>query len=100
MELVALTVNRAEFALDLLLECIEPECRRLIPGTEVEVQQLVNNLGGIALEHIDEASGVRVFEPQMLTLKLDGLSDGYHAVTATLRIDTPGTPLKMAKQTP
>lgn len=89
-ELVALTVEHPEFALDVLLECIEPECSRLILATPHQSQQLVKCLSGIALDHIEEASSGRTTTQQTFDLVRDGFNEGFEVVKTTLRIDAPG----------
>lgn len=90
VELVALTVERPESALDLLLECIQPECPRLILATPRESQRSVKSLVGIALDHIEESTGARSTTQQTFDLVRDGVSEGYEVVKAMLRIDAPG----------
>lgn len=95
VELIALTVGQAEFALDLLLECLEPECSRLLLTTPRESQQFVNSLAGIALDHIDEASSGRTSAEYTLSLIKDGENEGLQVVKATVRIDAPGGQAKV-----
>lgn len=90
VELVALTIAQPEFALDLLLECIEPECSRLVLATPKESEALMRSLSGIALDHIEEASGGRTATQQTFNLVLDGVNEGFEVVKAILRIDAPG----------
>ncbi|KAK5170250.1 uncharacterized protein LTR77_004836 [Saxophila tyrrhenica] len=87
VELVALTVREPEFALDILLECLEPESTRLLDGPEVVVQQLVKSLTGIAMNHIDEAVDGGKLAKLSLNLTRNGMSDGYEVVKASIRID-------------
>lgn len=95
VELIALAVQQSEFALDLLLECLEPECSRLILSTPRESQRLAKSLAGIALDHIEEAGSSRPSTTQTLNLQRDGSNEGFEVVKATLRIDAPGGPPKV-----
>jgi hypothetical protein len=55
VELISLTVRSPDVALDLLLECLEPESARILPARPELIQHFVRNIMGIALDHIDRA---------------------------------------------
>jgi hypothetical protein len=95
VELIALAVEEPEFALDLLLECIQPELSRLLEGPDDLNQMYLRSLMGIALDHIDEADEAHGFAKELLTLQPDGSNEGYEVVKATLRIDSVGAPPKV-----
>lgn len=94
VELVALTIHEPDVALDLLMECIEPESTRLLVGRLSVTQQLTKSLFGIALDHIDEAASSSKPFKQYLELEPDGFDEGYEVVETSIRIDSPGEPLR------
>ncbi|SMR51713.1 unnamed protein product [Zymoseptoria tritici ST99CH_3D1] len=94
VELIALAVGQPDVALDLLLECIQPELSRLLAGSPLEIHQITNHLMGIALDHIDEASSDSKMSQHNLELHPDGRHDGFEVVKTTLRIDIPEGPPK------
>ena len=81
VELISLTVRSPDIALDLLLECLEPESTRILPGRPALIQHFVRNIMGIALDHIDEAAQPQIPRKDLLELKLGpGDSGGYPVV--------------------
>lgn len=89
VKLVSLTVRQPEVAMDLLLECFEPEASRLLPGRPAVVNHYVRNTVAIALEHIGEASEQSKTRKDLLKLELlDKDEDGYQVVQITFRIDS------------
>ncbi|KAI0877085.1 hypothetical protein GGS24DRAFT_168353 [Hypoxylon argillaceum] len=99
IELVALTVRSPSLALDILLECFEPESTRLLCGIDgLMVNNFKRNLIGIALDHIGEVDEDAKAREDLLELKLDPKDiDGNSVVEATFRIDSPGgTPERSA----
>jgi len=90
VELIALSVQEPETAMDLLLECIEPETSRLLVGRLPVIDQFTKCLIGISLDHIDEAAGNKKSAGASLELVPDGFSDGFEVVKTFLRIDSPG----------
>ena len=95
VELISLSVEQPDSAMELLIECIEPETTRLIIATPLESQQFAKCLIGIALDHIDEANSNQKFSKQTLRLQKDGVSDGFEVVKCSLRIDATEGPLKV-----
>lgn len=89
VELISLTVRSPDTALDLLLECLEPETTRILFGSLGLIQPFARNLFGIALDHIDEAEQSQVPSKELLNLKLAGASEGYPVLESRLRIDAP-----------
>ena len=87
VELVALSVEGPELALDLLIECLGTEALRILPVPPLEAQQLMNCLFGIALDHIDEANKNAKFGRQIFSLQRAGRKDGSESLKAILRID-------------
>lgn len=89
VELVSLAVRKAEVAMDILLECLEAESTRLLPGRPALVRHFVANLIGIALDHIEEASEQSKTWKALLRLKrLAKDRDGYPVAEITIRIDS------------
>jgi regulator of nonsense transcripts 1 len=90
VELISLTVRSPDVALDLLLECLEPESTRILPGSPALIQHFVRNLLGIALGHIDEAAQLPIPRKDLLDLKLAPRDPGgYLKAESRLRIDAP-----------
>ena len=95
VELIALSVEQPDAALDFLLDCIQPQAARLLSSTENEIEQFTRHLVGIALNHLDEVHGSGKMSNQILSLRPDGTSDGFEVVKASLRIDAPEGPPKI-----
>lgn len=88
VELIALTISNVELAIDLLFECLEPETKRLLTGSAIEIEQVTKCLMGIALNHIDVMSGDKMLPTSPIELELDGIGqDGYQIVKFVLRVD-------------
>ncbi|KAI0407924.1 RNA dependent RNA polymerase-domain-containing protein [Xylaria palmicola] len=99
IELVSLTVRSPGLALDILLECFEPESTRVLQGADLAMIESFNhNLMGIALDHIGEADEKAKDREDLLALKLDPKQiEGNAVVEANFRIDSPGgTPERSA----
>jgi len=97
IELVSLTVRKAEVAMDILLECLEAESSRLLPERPALVRHFVANLIGIALDHIEEASEQSKTWKALLRLKrLAKERDGYPVAEITIRIDSESGKLENA----
>jgi hypothetical protein len=97
VELIALTVRSPDIALDLLLECLEPESSRILVGRPALVQHFVRNLTGIALDHIDEATQPKALRYGLLELSVPkSESIGYSTVQTNLRIDSLGGALALS----
>ncbi|KAK4676361.1 hypothetical protein QC764_0087650 [Podospora pseudoanserina] len=97
VKLISLKVIIPEVAMDILLECFEPEASCLLPGRPAAVNHFVQNLIATALEHIGEASGRS--EPRKDLLKLyllDKDEDGYQVVEVSFRIDSDNSRLNNA----
>lgn len=89
VELMSLSVSSPTIALDLILDCLEPEASRLLSGNQVLVQRFAQNLFGIALDHIDEAEESYRPESMLLELKASKSMDGFPVVETRIRIDAP-----------
>ncbi len=99
IELVALTVHSPDLALDILLECFEPESARLLHGVnQLITNNFTHNLIGIALDHIGEVDEQATEREDLLALKSNPKEvDGNAVVETTFRIDSPsGTPERSA----
>lgn len=92
VELVALTIRTPDLALDILLECLEPESTRLLSSVSPDaVARFVRNLFGIALDHIGELADQQEEREGLVDLKLhEPEEDGTTVVEAAFRIDAPG----------
>ena len=84
-ECIALVVRDPEVALDLLMECLEPEISRLLAGQTFTKDYLVKNCIGIAMEHLDEAKESRLVRKDFLELKHEA---EFNVVKSRLRIDS------------
>jgi len=88
VELIALTISDSELAMDLLLDCLEPETERLLACSATESEQLTKCLVGIALKHIDMISGDKMPATSPIQLELAGIGlDGYQIIKVVLRLD-------------
>jgi hypothetical protein len=88
VELIALTIESTEFALDLLLGVLEPEAPRLLVGRPTEVRQFASSLFGIALDYIEEASSPPKVKRDTLKLRTQGFDEGYTVTQSTIRVDS------------
>lgn len=88
VELIALTVRSPEFALDLLLEVLEPETSRLLVGRPTAIQRFTASLSGVALDHVDEAAGSRAELQESIKIDIQDHQDGYCITKSLLRIDS------------
>ncbi|RDW87959.1 hypothetical protein BP5796_03653 [Coleophoma crateriformis] len=90
VELISLAVSDAELAIDLLFECLEPEIKRLLPGSVIEIEQIMKYSMGIALNHIDVMSSDKMPDAVLFELKLDDIDEnGYQMAKVVLRVDAP-----------
>ncbi|RDW72796.1 hypothetical protein BP6252_06703 [Coleophoma cylindrospora] len=90
VELISLVVSDVELAIDLLFECLEPEIKRLLPGSVIEIERIMKCFMGIALNHIDMMSSDKMPDTILIELKLDGIDEnGYQVVKFVLRVDAP-----------
>jgi hypothetical protein len=92
IELVTLTVRSPALAMDILLECFEPESSRLLHVINpLVVESFKKNMIGIAMDHIGEVEEEAKERDDLLTLKLHSKQIGRNTVVkATFRIDSPG----------
>lgn len=91
MELVALTARAPNIALELLLECLEPEAPRLIVGRPTATHRYIKSLIGLAVDHVEEAAENQTPSSMLLQLKRGKHSKGFAVLEAQLRIDAPKT---------
>ncbi|KAI8710491.1 AAA domain-containing protein [Fusarium sp. LHS14.1] len=92
IELVALTIRSTDLALDLLLDCLQPNAHRFMTADSQVVRHLLRNLIAIALEHIEEAENVAKRQQDLLDLKSYPKAKEVNVVEVEFRIDTTGTP--------
>jgi AAA domain len=90
VELISLTVRTPEIALDLFLDCLEPQTTRILTERPT-VGLAVRSAIGIALDHIDEASQSRNPRGELLDLKLLDRDTSSSTLQCRLRIDAPST---------
>ncbi|KAI1813798.1 hypothetical protein GGS20DRAFT_452035 [Poronia punctata] len=92
VELVALTVRSPGLALDILLECFEPEANRLLESLDpLVMENFKKNLIGTAMDHIGEVDEEAKDRDDLLSLKLHTEQMDRNAVViSTFRIDSPG----------
>ncbi|KAI2642309.1 RNA dependent RNA polymerase-domain-containing protein [Xylaria nigripes] len=102
VELVALTVRSPALALDIFLECFEPESTRLLEGDEPLISHFKHNMFGIALDHIGEADENAKTRDDLLHYEPPKAIDGKEEVDGkaeaeekgeiefNFRIDAPG----------
>jgi regulator of nonsense transcripts 1 len=89
VELIALTARSPDFAINLLLECLQPEITRFLIGRSGEIERFANSLFALALEHVEEASESPGQVDMLVTLTPKGASDGFTTVDIPLRLDAP-----------
>lgn len=89
VEVIALVVRSPEMAFDLILQCLESESARIVPGRPAIVRHLVRSVKGIAMDHIEEAMDQCKTRPELLELgPLLQDEGGYDVVEVSFRIDT------------
>lgn len=91
VELIALTVRSPDVALDLVLECLEPQTVRVLTERPAVVQLAVRSAIGIALDHIDEASQSHSQRAELLNLKCANGDPRSSTLECRLRIDAPSS---------
>jgi AAA domain len=91
VELIALTVRSPEVALDLLLECLEPQTSRILTERPAVVELAVRSGIGIALDHIDEASQSKSHRSGLLDLKFADANSRSFVLECRLRLDAPSS---------
>ena len=94
MELAALTLRSTNLALELFLDCLQPNATRFMTADSKLVHHLLRNLSAIALDHIEEAGDVAKPLPGLHTMKLYPKSKDGTVVEIDFRIDGSGTPKK------
>lgn len=92
IELVSLTIRSTDLALDLLLDCLQPNTNRFLTAEPQIVRHLLRNMAAIAVDHIEEAEAAAKRQPGLLDLKLYPKAEDHHEVEVDLRIDTTQTP--------
>ncbi|KAL2760162.1 hypothetical protein ACRALDRAFT_2056344 [Sodiomyces alcalophilus JCM 7366] len=91
VELISLTVQSPDIALDLLLECLEAESTRLLTGRPAVIRHFVHSVIGIALDHIGEVrEGGKTREGLLELRPCSDQPTRYPLVEVPFRIDTPG----------
>lgn len=94
IELAALTIRSTDLALDLFLDCLQPNAPKFITAEPQVAQHLMRNLIAIALNHIEEAKNVAKHLPGVFDLKPYAKDKTGKVVEANFRIDLTGTPKK------
>ncbi|TID15666.1 Methylisocitrate lyase [Venturia nashicola] len=91
VELVALTARSPDIALELLLECLEPEAPRLIIGRPAATHRFIKSLIGLAVDHVEEAAENQIPSSMLLQLTRGTDSNDSAVLEVQLRIDAPKT---------
>lgn len=91
VELVALTSRSPDMALEILLECLEPESPRLIIGRPAATHRYIKSLIGLVVDHVEEAAEDQIPSSMLLQLKRGKDSKGFAVLEVQLRIDAPKT---------
>ncbi|KAI1060879.1 hypothetical protein LB507_010073, partial [Fusarium sp. FIESC RH6] len=94
MELAALTLRSTDLALELFLDCLQPNATHFMTADSRSVHHLLRNLSAIALDHIEEANDVARPLPGLHTTRLYPKSKDGTVVEIDFRIDSTGTPKK------
>lgn len=89
LELLSLSVADVKLAIELIVECLQPELARLLADSAVDVEHLAKSYAGIALNHIDVVSCKTMPNTPPLHLKLDGFDKhGNQMAKFVPRIDS------------
>lgn len=91
VELIALTARSPDIALELLIECLEPEAPRLIIGRPAATHRFIKSLIGLAVDHVEEAAENLIPSSLLLQLTRGTDSKGFAVMEVQLRIDAPKT---------
>lgn len=96
IELAALTLRSTDLALDLFLDCLQPNAARFMSADSSLVQHLLRNLSAIALDHMEEAKNVAKRLPGLYSITLYPKAQDDDVVEIEFRLDTSGTPTKLS----
>ncbi|KAF5628976.1 nonsense-mediated mRNA decay protein [Fusarium sp. NRRL 25303] len=94
LELAALTIRSTDLALDLFLECLQPNASRFMVTDSKVTSHLLRNMIAIAMDHIEEAKNVAKRQQGLYELKLSPKDKKGNLIEIDFRIDTTGTPKK------
>ncbi|KAF4956901.1 hypothetical protein FGADI_3504 [Fusarium gaditjirri] len=94
LELAALTIRSTDLALDLFLDCLQPNASRFLVTDTKVTSHLLRNLIAIALDHIEEANNVAKRQQGLYELKLSPKDKKGNQIEIDFRIDATGTPKK------
>jgi hypothetical protein len=92
LELAALTIRSTDLALDIFLDCLQPNASRFTVNESKVTSLLLRNLIAIALDHIEEAGNAATRQQGLYELKLSPKDKKGNLVEIDFRIDTTGTP--------
>ncbi|KAF9778792.1 hypothetical protein IL306_003256 [Fusarium sp. DS 682] len=92
VQLSTLTLRSTDLALDLFLDCLQPNAIRFMVADPEINNHLLRNLIGIALDHIEEANKVAKKQQGLFELKLSPKDKKGNLVEIDFRIDATGTP--------
>ncbi|KAF5577511.1 NAM7-nonsense-mediated mRNA decay [Fusarium pseudoanthophilum] len=94
LELAALTIRSTDLALDLFLDCLQPNASRFMVTDLKVTSHLLRNMIAIALDHIEEADNVARRLQGLYELKLSPKDKKGNLIEMDFRIDATGTPKK------
>ncbi|PNP82148.1 hypothetical protein FNYG_04337 [Fusarium nygamai] len=94
LELAALTIRSTDLALDLFLDCLQPNASRFMVTDPMVTSHLLRNMIAIAMDHIEEADNVAKKQQGLYELKLSPKDKKGNLVEIDFRIDATGTPKK------
>ncbi|KAF5536417.1 NAM7-nonsense-mediated mRNA decay [Fusarium napiforme] len=94
LELAAMTIRSTDLALDLFLDCLQPNAPRLMATDPKVASHLLRNMIAIALDHIEEADNVAKRLQGLYELKLSPKDKKGNLIEIDFRIDATGTPKK------
>ncbi|KAF4447211.1 hypothetical protein F53441_9259 [Fusarium austroafricanum] len=92
LEFAALTIRSTDLALDLFLDCFQPNAPRFMTEEAQVYKYLVRNLMAIAVDHIEEANAEAKRLPGLVEVKLSPKDKDNSLVEIDFRIDATGTP--------
>ncbi|KAF5671892.1 nonsense-mediated mRNA decay protein [Fusarium denticulatum] len=94
LELAALTIRSTDLALDLFLDCLQPNAPPFIVTDPKITSHLLRNMIAIALDHIEEADDVAKRLQGLYELKLSPKDKKWNVIEIDFRIDATRTPKK------
>nr|RBQ95109.1 hypothetical protein FVER53263_05746 [Fusarium verticillioides] len=94
LELTSLTIRSTDLALDIFLDCLQPNASHFMVTDPKITNHLLRNMISIATDHIEEAGNVAKRLQGLYELKLSPKDKKGNLIEIDFRIDATGTPKK------